>query len=102
MARPFSSTDAKDIINIYKELQNEINVNNSYSPQQNIIQKSTVKENEIKILAYASSGNSLQYLVTAPIYQVFNGTKNNFEINQIIQIENQKITKRTTIKLGQE
>ncbi|CEN29513.1 MULTISPECIES: hypothetical protein [Pseudolactococcus] len=102
--KEISMTTVKELAtdNIYKELQNEINVNNSYSPQQNIIQKSTVKENEIKILAYASSGNSLQYLVTAPIYQVFNGTKNNFEINQIIQIENQKITKRTTIKLGQE
>lgn len=84
---------------VYQELQNEINVNNSYSPQQNTIQKSSVNENEIKILAYESKDNSQQYLVTAPIHQVFNGTKNDFEINQIIQIKNQQITQRTTIQL---
>jgi len=88
--------------NVYQELQNEINVNNSYSPQQNTIQKSSVNENEIKILAYESKDNTQQYLVTAPIHQVFNGTKNDFEINQIIQIKNQQITQRTTIQLGEE
>lgn len=44
--------------NVYQELQNEINANNSYSPQQNTIQKSSVNENEIKILAYTSKDNS--------------------------------------------
>ena len=28
--------------------------------------------------------------------------KNDFEINQLIQIKNQKITQRTTIQLGEE
>ena len=51
---------------------------------------------------FPSKDNSQQYLVTAPIHQVFNGTKNDFEINQIIQIKNQQITQRTTIQLGEE
>ncbi|EGP4760151.1 hypothetical protein F6338_002697, partial [Enterococcus faecium] len=102
--KEISMTTVKELAtdNVYQELQNEINVNNSYSPQQNTIQKSSVNENEIKILAYASKDNSQQYLVTAPIHQVFNGTKNDFEINQIIQIKNQQITQRTTIQLGEE
>ena len=101
--KEISMTTVKELAtdNVYQELQNEINVNNSYSPQQNTIQKSSVNENEIKILAYASKDNSQQYLVTAPIHQVFNGTKNDFEINQIIQIKNQQITQRTTIQLGE-
>ncbi|UQR10289.1 MULTISPECIES: hypothetical protein [Enterococcus] len=99
-----SMTTVKELAtdNVYQELQNEINVNNSYSPQQNTIQKSSVNENEIKVLAYESKDNTQQYLVTAPIHQVFNGTKNDFEINQLIQIKNQKITQRTTIQLGEE
>lgn len=102
--KEISMTTVKELAtdNVYQELQNEINVNNSYSPQQNTIQKSSVNENEIKILAYESKDNSQQYLVTAPIHQVFNGTKNDFEINQIIQIKNQQITQRTTIQLGEE
>ncbi|EOD82222.1 hypothetical protein [Enterococcus faecium] len=102
--KEISMTTVKELAtdNVYQELQNEINVNNSYSPQQNTIQKSSVNENEIKILAYESKDNTQQYLVTAPIYQVFNGTKNDFEINQLIQIKNQKITQRTTIQLGEE
>lgn len=102
--KEISMTTIKELATdkIYQELQNEINVNNSYSPQQNTIQKSSVNENEIKILAYESKDNAQQYLVTAPIHQVFNGTKNDFEINQIIQIKNQQITQRTTIQLGEE
>lgn len=102
--KEISMTTVKELAtdNVYQELQNEINVNNSYSPQQNTIQKSSVNENEIKILAYESKDNSQQYLVTVPIHQVFNGTKNDFEINQIIQIKNQQITQRTTIQLGEE
>lgn len=102
--KEISMTTVKELAtdNVYQELQNEINVNNSYSPQQNTIQKSSVNENEIKVLAYESKDNSQQYLVTAPIRQVFNGTKNDFEINQIIQIKNQQITQRTTIQLGEE
>ncbi|EAH0052959.1 hypothetical protein HXC98_14980 [Listeria monocytogenes] len=102
--KEISMTTVKELAtdNVYQELQNEINVNNSYSPQQNTIQKSSVNENEIKILAYESKDNTQQYLVTAPIHQVFNGTKNDFEINQLIQIKNQKITRRTTIQLGEE
>ena len=87
--------------NIYKDLQNEINVNSSYSPQQNVIHKSSINENDIKILTFKGSGNSQQYLVTTPIYQVFNGKKNDFELNQLVQVENQKITKRVTIQLGE-
>ncbi|MGC5423385.1 hypothetical protein ACPYM4_08560 [Enterococcus faecium] len=102
--KEISMTTIKELATdkIYQELQNEINVNNSYSPQQNTIQKSSVNENEIKILAYESKDNAQQYLVTAPIHQVFNGTKNDFELNQIIQIKNQQITQRTTIQLGEE
>lgn len=75
--KEISMTTVKELATdkIYQELQNEINVNNSYSPQQNTIQKSSVNENEIKILAYESKDNAQQYLVTAPIHQVFNGTK---------------------------
>lgn len=99
-----SMTTVKELATdkVYQELQNEINVNNSYSPQQNTIQKSSVNENEIKILAYESKDNTQQYLVTAPIHQVFNGTKNDFELNQIVQIKDQKITNRVTIQLGEE
>ncbi|EAC3867854.1 hypothetical protein B4Y13_15615, partial [Listeria monocytogenes] len=66
--KEISMTTVKELAtdNVYQELQNEINVNNSYSPQQNTIQKSSVNENEIKILAYESKDNSQQYLVTAP------------------------------------
>ncbi|EAC9287371.1 hypothetical protein B1N41_17310, partial [Listeria monocytogenes] len=54
--KEISMTTVKELAtdNVYQELQNEINVNNSYSPQQNTIQKSSVNENEIKILAYES------------------------------------------------
>ncbi|EAC9663554.1 hypothetical protein B5G75_15725, partial [Listeria monocytogenes] len=64
--KEISMTTVKELAtdNVYQELQNEINVNNSYSPQQNTIQKSSVNENEIKILAYESKDNSQQYLVT--------------------------------------
>ncbi|EOE07308.1 hypothetical protein Q9S_02969, partial [Enterococcus faecalis EnGen0080] len=67
--KEISMTTVKELAtdNVYQELQNEINVNNSYSPQQNTIQKSSVNENEIKILAYESKDNTQQYLVTAPI-----------------------------------
>ena len=60
--KEISMTTVKELAtdNVYQELQNEINVNNSYSPQQNTIQKSSVNENEIKILAYASKDNSQQ------------------------------------------
>ncbi|EAC5558587.1 hypothetical protein B5H21_15830, partial [Listeria monocytogenes] len=62
--KEISMTTVKELAtdNVYQELQNEINVNNSYSPQQNTIQKSSVNENEIKILAYESKDNSQQYL----------------------------------------
>ncbi|HDO7760541.1 TPA: hypothetical protein P4Q33_002899, partial [Enterococcus faecalis] len=52
--KEISMTTVKELATdkVYQELQNEINVNNSYSPQQNTIQKSSVNENEIKILAY--------------------------------------------------
>ena len=52
-------------------------------------------------MTFKGSGNSQQYLVTTPIYQVFNGKKNDFELNQLVQVENQKITKRVTIQLGE-
>ncbi|OTN86737.1 hypothetical protein [Enterococcus faecium] len=99
-----SMTTVKELATerVYQELQNEINVNNSYSPQQNTIQNSSVTEKDIKILAYRSTNDTQQYLVTAPIHQVFNGTKNDFELNQLIQIKNHKITRRTTIQLGEE
>lgn len=99
-----SMTTVKELATetVYQELQNEINVNNSYSPQQNTIQNSSVTEKDIKILAYRSINDTQQYLVTAPIHQVFNGTKNDFELNQLIQIKNHKITRRTTIQLGEE
>ena len=60
--KEISMTTVKELAtdNVYQELQNEINVNNSYSPQQNTIQKSSVNENEIKILAYESKDNSQQ------------------------------------------
>lgn len=102
--KEISMTTVKELAtdNVYQDLQSEINVNNSYSPQQNVIQKSTVSQSEIKILTYKSSGNIQQYLVTAPINQVFNGTKNDFELNQIIQIKDNKIIQRTTIQLEKE
>lgn len=100
--KEISMTTVKELAteDVYQELQNEIKVNNAYSPQQNTIQKSTLKANEIKVLAYKTNDKTQQYLVTAPIYQVFNGTKNDFELNQIVQMKGQRITKRTTLHLG--
>ena len=57
--KEISMTTVKELAtdNVYQELQNEINVNNSYSPQQNTIQKSSVNENEIKILLLPTDPN---------------------------------------------
>lgn len=99
-----SMTTVKELATdaIYQELQNEINVNQAYRSQQTTIQKSSVNESDMKILAYDSNSGTQQYLVTVPIHQVFNGIKNDFELNQLIQIKNHQIIKKTTIQLGEE
>lgn len=87
---------------VYKELQNEINVDESYRMQQNTLKQSVVLAKDIQILMYQTKDDVNQYLVTIPVSQVINGNNNQFEINQIVKIKNHQINQRVSIQLGSD
>lgn len=87
---------------VYKELQNEINVDESYRMQQNTLKQSVVLAKDIQILMYQTKDDVKQYLVTIPVSQVINGNNNQFEINQIVKIKNHQINQRVSIQLGSD
>lgn len=85
---------------VREQVQEEIEANTGGSPQQNVIQKSSVVNTDVQVLNYKSDSDTQQYLVTVPIKQVFNGTQNNYDLNQVIKVKDGIIVERTSIDLS--